>query len=524
MLAAVVSVVNGAAIVLTVYSDTNQIQTLIWFGAVVVSALFLVKDWIRYRNSAVPDQVSGRYLRRSEFAALLMGTLWGCAAFLVHDKSSTGSFFVFVIQISMASGFAALTAPIPRISLRFAIPCILLSALWNLMSITQVGMTSAALTALFLTALVLGGMESRRQLVLLVRNTTAARSAKEDLVDAIESLNDAFSLRDSSGKLVLANARHMEWFPSGSDDSRCNEGEPCQVGDGRWVMRSVRPTRKGGLVSIHSDVTALKKRERELIASSRDAELADEAKTRFLSSMSQELRTPLNIILSFAKLMARDSNIPNTPEDVAEYSDQILDNGRHLLALIDDIIDYSKVGLDKYLLERKPVSLGDAVEKAIRLAAASVEGASAADIETIISRRVQLVMVDETAFQRILVNLISNAFKFRRTDPRIIIKASLDLEGRPIISVRDFGIGIPEGELDYVFDAFSQIDTPTSRKAGGAGLGLTLSRRLARLHGGDVMLKSRHGAGTTAVLVLPADAHVAPLATDAPQEAKSSAA
>ncbi|MEO0981843.1 MAG: HAMP domain-containing sensor histidine kinase [Pseudomonadota bacterium] len=521
-IAAFVSTVNGTAVFLILLQAASGWAPWLWYGSVLATAAMLLRNWVIQNRKAMPEKVSGRFLRRTEYIVVVIGLLWGSAAFMVREGDTMSAFFITLVQIGMASGFAALTAPIPRISLRFATACIGLTVVWNITVGDDVALATAALTIVLIGALALGGYQSKRQLVDLVRTTGMAKAARQDLVDAIESLNDAFALKNAGGEVVLSNARFAEWFPDGDPADQRDE-EPFQVADGRWVMRSVRPTAKGGLVSIHADVSSLKRRERELVAARREAELADEAKTRFLSTMSHELRTPLNIILGFSKLMTPDSKIQLGKEEIEDYADQIQQSGQHLLTIIDDIIDYSKVGLDKYLLEREPTPVRETVARAVDIAVASVGGAAAEQVEVQVSPRLDAIMVDETATQRILSNLLSNALKFSVDGSDVVVKATVEADERVIISVRDFGIGIPEEAVDKVFDAFYQIDSDANRKFGGTGLGLTLSRRLARLHGGDVTLSSRPGVGTCATLSLPPDVYIQPAGVNAGDKRASAA-
>ena len=129
------------------------------------------------------------------------------------------------------------------------------------------------------------------------------------------------------------------------------------------------------------------------------------------------------------------------------------------------------------------------------------------DIDVQVSPKLGYLRIDEAVCQRIIMNLLTNALRFRGNDQRVIIRAGLQSDGAPFIAIRDFGAGIPESELERVFEAFYQRDNGLNRGYGGTGLGLTLCRHLARLHDGDVVLKSRVGVGTTAMLILPPSTH-----------------
>jgi len=275
-------------------------------------------------------------------------------------------------------------------------------------------------------------------------------------------------------------------------------------------MRSVVPVSDGRQVSIHTDVTALKTRERELIAARREAEEANAAKGRFLSTMSHELRTPLNIINGFSRLMKADSRQRLSPAEVADYAGSIHTAGEHLLTVINDIIEFSKVGAERYLHDPVEVDLRELLARSVSLSAGFQRLESLEGIDVSVSSQVGGLVVDEMAFRRILINLVTNAIKYGGDPVKISVRAFLNADGLPVITIRDFGRGLPEAELEKVFDPFYQCEESRGGEFTGTGLGLTLSRELARLHGGDVHLASRLGAGTTASVILPASAHIAP--------------
>ena len=222
--------------------------------------------------------------------------------------------------------------------------------------------------------------------------------------------------------------------------------------------------------------------------------------------MSHELRTPMNIILGFSKLMKGESKITLSPDDVREYADNIHASGTHLLKLINDIIDYSKVGLERMPVHSVELDTRALLSEAITLAAGFEGKASTDEFDVSVSAKLSILYADETAMKRILINLVTNAIRFNEPGKKIVIRAGVDPDGAPFIAVRDFGQGIPEGKLEKVFDAFYQADSHLDREHGGTGLGLTLCRHLARLMSGDVVLKSRIGVGTTAILTLPPSA------------------
>ncbi len=232
------------------------------------------------------------------------------------------------------------------------------------------------------------------------------------------------------------------------------------------------------------------------------AQIAATAKSQFLARMSHELRTPLNAIIGFSE--AAEQRIFGALSDrYADYFGNILRAGRHLLTLVSDILEASRLDAGKLWLEADAVRLSDLVRGAAglvdaRAAAKSVRIAAAAVPEG------WSVRADPMRTQQILVNLLDNAIKFSQPGGRTAIDCQLGPDGMIDVVVTDDGIGIPAAQQDLVFEHFHQI-TEDSRLAGpgGVGLGLTLSRQIARMMGGDILLESEPGRGSRFTVRLP---------------------
>lgn len=508
--------INSLAAILigfTVWGSSKPWIVLSWTGVVVAIGLFQMYTSWRMRKLPEPKSVSGSYLRKGEYASLIAGILWGGTGFLFGFASgdTTLMLFLFVMHAGMAAGVVSLITPLPRHTVRFVFPCLLPSIMAVFVYDGDFALALSVMGGLFFMALANSSLMSYNQLKANINRTHETLMAKNTLSNAINASHDAFAFFGPDGSLVLANDRHRALFESQlTRDTFGNSEQGVRTirQGSHWLLRSVHEVESGGSVVVHTDVTAMKARERELVDARREAEEADEAKSRFLSTMSHELRTPLNVIIGYSTLMSTSSKVELSRKEITDYADGIQQSGDHLLRLVDDIIDYSKVGLGRFLVEPHRVDLRSVLAKSISLAA-SFEGIKDLSIlDVSVSPKLQYLLVDEFVCQRILISLLSNAFRFRETDPRLVIRARLDEAGRPFISIRDFGPGIPQDELDHVFEAFYQTDGGLARDTNGAGLGLTLCRHLARLHDGDVILKSRVGVGTTATLVLPASSYV----------------
>ncbi|MEQ9316215.1 MAG: ATP-binding protein, partial [Henriciella sp.] len=500
-----INIFNGGFVAIGAASKVPLANIAIWYVPIFLMGVIQLLSWVKLRNAPPPKRVSGGYLRKGEYVALGVGMIWGSASLLLSVEGDTAhTMFVWMMQTGMAAGLVSTLAPVPRITARFAFACMMPLAIINFARGGDYALTIATLGLIFLAALIHGSINSYGQLKSMVSTVHSSREAREKLADAIDSSNDAFAFYDDENQLLLANTRHKDWFGVERPDfQKGEESVPVLLKSGRWLMRSSRETGEGGAVVVHPDITTLKTRERELIEAQREAVEADAAKSRFLSTMSHELRTPMNIILGFSKLMNGDSKLRLSENEIREYADNIHTSGTHLLRLINDIIDYSKVGLDRIAINPVEVETRRLLTESITLAAGFENKSTLDSFDVAVSSKLAHMMVDETAIKRVLINLITNAIRFNRDGKKVVIRAGLDTHGAPFIAIRDFGRGIPEDKLERVFEAFYQGDNELDRSHGGTGLGLTLCRHLARLMSGDVVLKSRIGVGTTAVLCLP---------------------
>ncbi|WP_281017323.1 PAS-domain containing protein [Minwuia sp. IMCC3077] len=251
------------------------------------------------------------------------------------------------------------------------------------------------------------------------------------------------------------------------------------------------------------DVTERRQAERALHMAKEQAEMANRAKSEFLANMSHELRTPLNAIIGFSEIMRDEmyGNIGN--KQYAEYISDIHHSGTHLLSVINDILDLSKAESGHLELREQEVDLPLLLDSALRIARTR-DGSDGLTIVNLAAERdVPEVMADSRLIKQIFINLLSNAIKFTQPGGQITIDIRLVPDGLEL-TVADTGIGVASDQQERVFEPFVQGETGLSRRFEGTGLGLSLSRSLAQLHGGTLRLESVPGVGTTAVLWLPA--------------------
>jgi PAS domain S-box-containing protein len=369
------------------------------------------------------------------------------------------------------------------------------------------------------------------------------RSEEARLRGLVDNMPASVYLRDLGGRFILVNRQYEEFWGVRHDDIRgrtlvevdgmsavdlkpeANErvdqevlatGEPHRrevevIRNGKeHVLANVRfpvldsSRRTVAIAGIDIDVTAERRHEAELAELLRRVEMARDAatdaasaKSRFLANMSHELRTPLNAIIGFTRLVSRNSEA--LPERQVDNLSKILISAEHLLALIDEILDLSRVEAGEVVLDLSETQ----VAEVMREVADSLEPLmNRQRVKLVVEAEAELpaVVTDRDKVRQILLNLLSNAIKY--TDEGSIAVTAAATDGRLRVRVSDTGVGIAGDEIGRVFDEFHRADTTTARRS-GTGLGLTISRRLARALGGDVTVQSRLGVGSEFTLVLP---------------------
>jgi signal transduction histidine kinase len=236
-----------------------------------------------------------------------------------------------------------------------------------------------------------------------------------------------------------------------------------------------------------------------------ELETASRHKSEFLANMSHELRTPLNAILGFSQVLQQKLFGELNPKQ-DEYVEDILSSGNHLLSLINDVLDLSKVEAGQIELEVAPFSLREAVERGAAMVRERASKNSVAIVAEI-APEVHVVEADERRIRQVLFNLLSNAIKFTPAGGRIAVTAAR-AGGEVEVAVTDTGPGIAADDRERIFEEFQQTEVGASQHE-GTGLGLALSKRLVELHGGRIWVESELGSGSRFVFTLPVEATVA---------------
>jgi signal transduction histidine kinase/CheY-like chemotaxis protein len=371
------------------------------------------------------------------------------------------------------------------------------------------------------------------------RLTQAANLSAARLASAVESIQDAFALFDDRDRLVLCNSvyrrlfegvlpgalvgRQYEdildaWLPhldfvdeaarARFRDERLSsrrgpkEEFDVRTRDGRTLRVIDRRTPEGGVVKTIWDLTDDARLTAELRDARAAADTANRAKSEFLSSMSHELRTPLNAILGFSQLLERDKKEPLTARH-RERVAQILKGGEHLLRLIDDILDLSRIEAGGVSISTEPVDVLEVLEE-IRTTLGPAADESAVTLElSVTSADLPMVAVDRTRFAQILMNFGSNAIKYNRRGGQVTFTVSASSLDRVRVAVSDTGLGIPEDKQHVVFQPFQRAGQE-SGPIEGTGIGLAITKRLAELMQGAVGFRSQYGEGSEFWVEMPA--------------------
>ena len=294
-----------------------------------------------------------------------------------------------------------------------------------------------------------------------------------------------------------------------------------RIVDAEWAEAGARPGERARLVSLR-DVTDRRRaidRERQLErerAARAEAEAASQAKSEFLAMMSHELRTPLNAVIGYAELLDLGIAGPLSGEQRHQLS-RIRTSGRHLLGLVNEVLDLAKIEAGRLSVNIGAGRAGDAADAALSLVQTRADEKGIRFVGQCMGDTDAIFQGDEDRVRQILVNLLSNAVKFTNPGGEVALEcgASAEPDGEARVQphsrwvylrVRDTGVGIPQAQLPFIFDPFVQGETGHTRSNDGSGLGLTISRRLARLMGGDITVRSTPERGSVFTLWLPAGA------------------
>ena len=361
---------------------------------------------------------------------------------------------------------------------------------------------------------------------MMTRETSLRLSAEHRLADALETSREGVILAGPDGRIVLANSSLRGFFPaiagylvSGtgiSEALRLIQGQlaishsqaadftghaELELADGRWVRMTASATSDGGSIMLLSDFTPVKEREESLRSATRAAEAANAAKTRFLANMSHELRTPLNAIIGFSEIISCQLFGPIANARYLDYSSDILRSGRHLLDVINSVLDLAKSESGKMNLDIQPADMGEVLKDCIPMVREQIATAGLSFDVTGLDQPLPL-NGDPAKLRQIFLNLLSNAMKFTPQGGRVWLDARRTAEGVSV-TVGDSGIGMSPEDIEVAMQPFGQVDNRLERRYEGTGLGLPLTRAFVELHGGVMRFDSARDEGTRITVVFP---------------------
>jgi signal transduction histidine kinase/HAMP domain-containing protein len=360
------------------------------------------------------------------------------------------------------------------------------------------------------------------------RETALRRSAENRLADALETSREGMILVAPDGRIAMANGTLREFFPAiaqnlvpgmafdaalgliqqqlaptqaPSEDISTSGHAELELADGRWLRMTGSSTSEGGSIIFLSEFTAIKEREESLRRAKREAEAANASKTRFLANMSHELRTPLNAIIGFSEITAGQLFGKLGNDRYLDYSYDILRSGRHLLSVINDVLDLSRSESGKLMMDAKPVDMRYVLKDCVAMVREQCAAAGHTLAAPVPDHEIALAG-DAAKLRQIFLNLLSNAIKFTEPGGTISLEVA-EAQDAIAVTVGDTGIGMDPEDVEVAFQPFAQVDNRLERRYEGTGLGLPLTKALVDLHKGGIRIDSARGRGTRITITFP---------------------
>ncbi|MBV7256317.1 hypothetical protein KCG44_05900 [Pacificimonas sp. WHA3] len=516
---------------------------LVWFGVFALLLSVQIFRRIKVNSKQLTEARARRLLRNTTSKTLLAGIMWGITALAVPYLPGPGKVALPLIALSLAVASTTTLSAVPKAAIAFIIPVVLsyvtvFAAIGNTDYFVLVFLSFA-----FLGAILVGIGINAGALRASLQARSEAQKSKDELARSqalwteFSRSAEAFALYDGNGTILLWNEAYRrllgvkalragaKWVDIDTanrealpEDAILRQGGPVSETysrtfplDDRWFRSTIGPVATDHVAIYHVDISNLKTNEdrlltlqKDLVAARDRAEAASAAKTDFLAKMSHELRTPLNAVIGFSDLMVQDYDRDRVdPRRHMGYARIISDSGQHLLSIVNDLLDLARIETGQISLQETEVDLS----KMMRSARLLIEGRSSDTRIRFAEEGLDKVIVacaDRRLLRQTVLNLIENAAKFSNEHPEVTLRLEHRADGGADISVIDNGVGIPEDMLEAVQEPFVQAESSETRQYGGVGLGLSLVREFAQLHGGSLTLTRPAEGGTIATVDLPA--------------------
>ncbi len=518
------------------------------YGFLGLLMIPMLWNWRKFRHAPWPEKVGPERIRRASQHAILVGLAWAiaCGMTFPHLNAQEQSMYVGILGVMMV-GAASAICRVPMSGLGFGLPLgtVLVVCGFAMDRTPNHVVSVGVLMAIIAYSLVLRfnwqsfvehvrADVGRRKLQDELTAHEKVASAQRGLIEALPfplvvtrgetalfaspAAMEVFGLKRSDlNNPAISNRRYFardEDFRYLAERQLRNEAVPEREvqfngANGRvfWALVSCRQISYGGekaWINAMLPMDERKKVEQELAIAKEAAERASHAKTDFLASMSHELRTPLNAIIGYSEILLEEAE----EEGLEVYSKdlrRIRTSGRHILALINDILDITKIEAGKMEITPEHVKLDDLVGDVVTVIRRLMDkNGNSFTIEN--TAGIDSLWTDVTKTRQTIINLLSNAAKFTREGKVVLKVESRQREDGDWLhfTITDTGIGIPPEQIDNIFDEFNRGDSNTARHFGGTGLGLALSRKIARLLGGDITARSKPGEGSVFEFTMPA--------------------
>ena len=533
--------VASAAVLLWLSWDTGVKSTiLVWAIALVTLSLWVCGYWVVTRGRPLVT-LGLDALRTVEFYACVFGVAWAAlpAASFTVSSPELRTVLYAVTLAAAGSGTLAL-ARVPSAAVIFSAIVSSALAVTALRISNNASLVLAVMTVIFMALSIAIVLSMHRSAVSRAVGANEL-SRKGDIISLLlkdfdQETGDWLWETDREGRLVFASGRLSEILGQPADKLigqtlrgiagaspddlgwpdfadamarhaavRSTEVATKSNPPGCWQL-TARP-RYGtageflGYYGVGRDVSAERHSRNLLIQAKEEAERLNQAKTRFLAVMSHELKTPLNSIIGFSEIIAEASEGPIGTPAYADYAGMIHASSLQLRDIINDVLEIARIENGTLKIVDREADAMEVVEVAVNQCASAAQAQNVSvSIAAVQSARIR---GDATRIQRVLVNLLSNAIKFSKPGSSVEIGIERTPDAALAFIVHDSGIGIAKADMAKVFEPFVQADGGMSRRFGGMGLGLAISRKIARLHGGDIVLVSEQDVGTTALFTLP---------------------